>query len=257
MKIALHPDYSGSRLACMTGKIGQFIFVLLVGFLLQGVADAKLSEKLLAQMDADDFKQRNEAYKELEQWAHANLKISPEQLYQAWKTVKQPEVRSRCYELMKDSLILRKFGKGRGFIGIHMQETIIREEGKEARVGVMVTSVQAGTAGEKAGLQMNDIILGVDKMDFAEIGIRPNQLQQGFRMTSRVVTRFGEYIQSKQPGDEITLYLKRGNKRIDLKVILMKRPPEADMDALGRRLFDREKEKRDYFNKWLDEMRRK
>lgn len=214
---------------------------------------ARPSAALLGKLNSDDFQVRIKAHAELRDWAQKNIASSPEQLHKEWMVSRQPEVRSRCFELMKEVVIQRQFGKGRGFIGIQMQETIVRGAvDKRPRKGVQITMVMADTPGEKAGLKMNDIILGVDKLDLGKAGARP--AEGAFRMDFGTVTRFSEYIQSKQPDETITLHILRNAEKIDVKIKLMKRPASADIDTLGRRLFDREDEKKQYFRAWLKSM---
>lgn len=218
---------------------------------------AEPSGAVLDRMDSEKFEVRDKAYGELRAWAQANLKESPEQLHKAWKSSRRPEVKSRCYALMKEMAILRKFGKGRGFVGIRMQETTVKNPGgKGFLAGVQITLVMPNTPGEKAGLKLNDVILGVDKIDFGKAKA-PNIQQQGglgFQMRTGVVTRFGDYIQSKQPDETITLHLLRGAKKMDVEVTLMKRPESADVDAFGRNLFDRAGEQDAFFKTWLRQM---
>ena len=217
---------------------------------------AEPSQELLGKMNSDKFEVRDQAYKDLKKWAIENIKTSPEQLHKAWKESEQPEVKSRCYELMKGLVIQRRFGKGRGFIGIRMQETIVKDPGqKELLSGVHVTLVMPDTPGERAGLKMNDVIVGVDKLDFgvAKHVHRP-QAGAGFnlRIDSGTVNRFGDYIQSKQPDDTVTLRILRGAKKLEVKVKLMKRPESADVGVLGG--VDRHAEKETFFKTWLKSM---
>ena len=72
---------------------------------------AEPSAALLDQLNSDQFDERNKAYVELMKWAQGNLESSPEQLHKIWRESKQPEVRSRCYEMMKSVAIQRRFGK--------------------------------------------------------------------------------------------------------------------------------------------------
>ncbi|MFK7910726.1 MAG: PDZ domain-containing protein [Akkermansiaceae bacterium] len=213
---------------------------------------------LLDKMNADDFEIRNKAYLAVREWAQKNLESSPEKLHRVWRSSKQPEVRTRCFELMKEMAIQRKFGKGRGFIGIRMQETRVQDPGgKDLLAGVQVSQVMPETPGEKAGLKMNDIILGVDKFDFGKAQAQPQQRGFGFQLNTGVLTRFGDYIQSKQPDETITLHILRQGNKMDIKVKLMKRPASADIDAFGGRQVDRAQQQKAYFDEWLKSMTRK
>lgn len=220
------------------------------------LVSAEPPKNLLNGLDSEEFQERNKAYDELRKWAEKNLKSSPEQLYSVWQSSREPEVRSRLHELMKDTVVQRRFGKGKGFIGIHMQENVIRDENGKARVVVQISSVRAGSAGEKSGLKMNDLIFGVDKMDFSEVEIQPDQ--GAFRIDFGVVTRFGNYIKSKQPGETITLDLLRGKERMKVKVKLMRRPADADVGLLEHQRRENELlEREQHFRRWMQKMAKK
>ena len=218
-------------------------------------ASAETPKNLLDQMNSDQFEARNSAYVKLRKWSQENIKTAPEQLYKAWKSSPYPEVRSRCHELMKETVIQRKFGKGRGFVGIRMEEFVVQDKDrKEPRAGVRITLVMPKTPAEKSGLKINDVVLGVDKLDFGKATV---QRQGALRMEFGTVTRFSDYIQSKQPDETITLHILRNGKKMEIKVTLMKRPASADVDAFGRRVFDQRKEKQEFFDLWMKSMRSK
>ncbi len=246
----------------MTGKwyVRRWALLVLVSVTCTSL-DAEPTNALLDKMNSDEFDVRSKAYAELKVWAKKNIESSPEQLHKAWKASKQPEVKSRCYELMKDVAIQRRFGKGKGFIGIRMQEIAVADPGnkepgnQEKLAGVQITLVMPDTPGEKAGLKMNDIILGVDALNFGKSKIPPANARFGFQQIDfGTVTRFGDYIKSKQPDDTVTLHIMRGVKKMDVKVTLMKRPASADVGVFGRGTIDPQDEKDRFFETWLRSM---
>jgi serine protease Do len=102
-----------------------------------------------------------------------------------------------------------RFGKvRRGYIGVSIQTvdaTMAKASGLSKPMGVFVGQVNAGSAGEAAGVKERDIILSVDGKEVNT----SNQLQT--------------IIASKNPGESVTLKIFRGGKTIEKKVILKPR----------------------------------
>lgn len=230
-----------------------------------GTADvmaAGVPDEAVKKLSSDQFEVRASAYVELEKWSKKNVKTSPELLRKVWSESKDPEVKTRCYELMKKAVLVRKFGKGKGFVGIMMDPMVIRQqlgkqpkgvkpqqEGKKPKVqvkrGINIAQVLPNTPGQKAGLKAGDVILGIDQLDFNKL---PEENQ-----AVDVRSLFQIYVASKQPDDVITLHLIRGGEKMDKGVTLMKRPSSADLDPFGNsRVADKEREEQEaFFDQWL------
>ena len=229
---------------------------------------AGVPDEAVKNLSSDQFEVRAAAYVELEKWSKKNAKTSPELLRKVWNESKDPEVKTRCYELMKKAVLVRKFGKGKGFVGIMMDPMVIRqrlgqkpqggkapegekkpEGGKPPKVqvkkGINIAQVLPNTPGQKAGLKAGDVILGIDQLDFNKL---PEEKQN-----IDVRSLFQLYVASKQPDDVITLHLIRGGAKMDKEVTLMKRPSSADLDPFGNnRLGGKEREEQEaFFDQWL------
>lgn len=227
--------------------------------LLAQVEPTEVPAGLIEQLGADQFDLRKGAYAELKKWSKEHIEIAPELLHKAWQASNQPEAKSRCYELMKESAVSRKFGRGKGFVGIMMDAMIIggralpnqgdvvpNANPNALQRGIRIAQVLPKTPAQKAGLKAGDVIMGIDKLDFNEL---PEKNQ---RFDARSV--FQDYVKSKQPDDVITLHLLRDGKKIDQEVTLMKRPASADASLFGREE-DMERREADlYFEQWLEGM---
>lgn len=212
-------------------------------------AYAQLPKESLTRMGSDQFSERQKGYDEIKKWSVKNLKNSPETLYAAWKKSEDPEVKTRCYTLMKEVLLQRKFGRGRGFVGVRMDDAVLPgKPGEAAVLGVRIIQVLPDTPGQKAGLIAGDVVIGVDKVDF-------NKAPRA-RAQNGVTEVFSIYIQSKQPDDVITLHIMRAGKKIDIDVKLMLRPAAADNfgDPFGRRRENERNVAEKYFADWLKKM---
>jgi serine protease Do len=110
-----------------------------------------------------------------------------------------------------------KYGKvRRGYIGVVIQTvdaTMAKANGLDKPTGVFVQQVNAGSAGEAAGIKAGDIILTVDGKEVNT----SNQLQT--------------IVASKDPGEAVTLKVLRDGKVIEKKVVLKARDEEEELVA--------------------------
>jgi len=213
-------------------RLAMMAWALVLGGGLSNAA-VEVPKNLLGNLSSDQFDVRDQAYGGLKKWAKENVKISPELLHASWLESQDPEVKTRCYVLMKDAVIQRNFGRGRGFVGIMMDPRA---------QGIRILNVVANTPAQKAGLIVGDVILGVDQLDCTNL---PGEQKRDN------LTPFQEYIKSKQPDDVVVLHLLRGGKKIDQDVTLMKRPASVDQGAFGHPVPDEQAEHDAYFEKWL------
>ncbi len=108
----------------------------------------------------------------------------------------------------------------RGYIGVSIQTVdavTAKAQGLDRARGVIVQSVNAGSAGEEAGLKPLDIIFTVD-------GQEVNTSQQ-----------LQTVIASKDPGQTVTLKVFRDKKTIEKKVTLKLREEERSVAATDNR----------------------
>ena len=236
------------RCDSLTGMKMRMMCVLACWLMCFGAGVAVQAEGLpdgvVEKLSSDKFEERSGAYAQLKKWSKSNLKTSPEQLHKVWAASKDPEVKTRCYALMKDAVIHRKFGRGKGFVGIMMDPVFIGakpQQGK-ASIGINIVQVLPNTPAKKADLKPGDLILGIDALDFNNLP----EVQQKLD----VRTLFQEYVKSKHPDDVITLHLLRGGKKLDKAVTLMKRPASADR-MFGQQPTNKKSESEAFFENWL------
>ena len=220
----------------------------------------ELPPALVEQLSSDDFEVREKAYAGLHKWSEENIKASPELLYKAWQGNDDPEAQSRCYNLMRIMVTQRKFGKGKGFLGIQMKGVFLPAmPGKPAGLqAVRVENILDDTPAQKVGLRMGDLIVRVDELDLqqanpANLGAeaKPGRLRLGLGLEMHSVSRFSDYIKSKQPGEKVVLHCLRGNQRLEIEVCLMKLAAENDPNH-GQV----EAEAEMFFRQWLEEMKK-
>ena len=104
----------------------------------------------------------------------------------------------------------------RGYLGVMIQTvdaTIAKAKGLERTQGVVIQTVQEGSAAGAAGVKEGDIILSVDGRDVNAA----NELQG--------------IIARKHPGDAVTLTLYRDGKKLEKKVTLRERDAKEELAA--------------------------
>jgi serine protease Do len=118
-----------------------------------------------------------------------NFHVPVESFHANWDTFRDEELIS--YDLMKDG----------GFFGVACEET---------ETGLIVCEVISGTAAEKAGLKINDILL--------EVNDEPLDSREEFIII----------ISSLKPGDEAKILYKRKGAQLSVKANLGVRPSLAE-----------------------------
>lgn len=237
------------------GACSKHILAFAGLFLLVASASAQIVPKeALGKMGSEKFKVREQGYADLKKWASNNTKKSPEALYKTWVNENDPEVKTRCFSVMKEMVILREFGRGPGFVGVRMEDVLLPgpKADEPGIKGVRIVLVLANTPAERAGLSVGDVVLTIDKVDLNVIAV-------GGRLNSPSDI-FVDHIKSKHPGDVITMSILRGGQKLDVNVTLMLRP---DDEEIGQEPFwgrqapvSRKKQGELFFSGWLKKMSR-
>jgi len=156
-----------------------------------------------------------------------------------YAATKDPEIRERLRVVMLTLVDQHLFRRPRAFLGIAMGMGL-RFVGEGLQVPtvsqIQVMNLIPDTAAVKAGLQIGDLIVGVDGKALAK------------EATSQA---FSEYIRTKAPGEKIQLSLIRGEAKLEMEVEL-----GGLTEAQQAELFT--PERRDaFFKDWLGEQLQK
>jgi len=112
---------------------------------------------------------------------------------------------------------LMKYGEvRRGYLGVYIQEVtsaVAKGVGLDKPKGVLITSLVAGRAAEKAGLVEGDVILSVDGLEVNQ----PNELQ----------AKVGTY----NPGEEVEIVIWREGKMITKDVVLQSADGKTELTS--------------------------
>jgi len=211
----------------------------------------------LGALGSEEYKERVQAQQDLTTWAQEEPRQAEERLLHEYDSAKDPEVRLRLLETLKEVVISEhQRTDGQGYVGIQMNETIVAlPGGNEQRGGVLISVVQPDTPAMKAGLQKNDVVLALNDLKWpAGIG--------GARES------FAAEIRRLKPGDKVTLEVLRGAEVKKIELILGARPMGLDQvepllllpgglaDDPAENLKLLEKRAKDaYFDRWLADKR--
>lgn len=111
----------------------------------------------------------------------------------------------------------RAYERGRLGIVVKNLDNVMRESYKVPEGGILVDSVVAGQAGDKAGLQAEDVILSVDNTKITD------------------VDQFIALIQRTTPGTKVTLTLMRDGKEVKVPVTVGTATPTTTANVVNER----------------------
>lgn len=224
-------------------EINSYHWLLLVslGFSLPSPA-FELSQKVLFDLCSPEFRVREAAEAETLRWSREKPEAAMCELLRLSRSESDPEVRERCLNVLKELVRDQYLKDGEGFIGISMLNEIMNVPGDPTpRQVIRVSQIVKGTAAEKSGLQLNDLIAGLDGKCWYD---------------DPAAELFSQKIKSKKPGTKVVLEVVRDQKVSKFDLILGKRPINADLLMMGGLRFDgaaAEKEAQEnYFRRWMD-----
>ncbi len=221
-------------------KIGVAVIVPLVLMTLLA-SGGELPIVLVDGLAAEDFKEREDSQSKLLEWAKKEKKSPAPAFHQLSKTSDEPEVRQRCYEILKSLSDQDYLSDGKGFLGITMLAGIVNLPGEEKQRNVVrITNIVKNGPAEKIGLKVGDAITSLDGKVFRN---------------EDVLREFSGAIAAMKPLDEVVIGVKRaGGKVEDLKVILARHPGE-NLNAFPRNLhlLD-ERARENHFEMWLKKL---
>jgi predicted metalloprotease with PDZ domain len=205
----------------------------------------ELPAEPFAGLSAEEFRTRESAQAKLLEWAREQGEPATDALFHQFRESADPEVRERCLGILRNLVNDQYQMDGKGWVGIRMgmEPEIAKVPGDpRARSVIRVTEVMPDSAALAAGLQVNDLIAGLED-DVWHLGLASEA--------------FSEKIQQMKPGTKVKLKILRNGKLMDLDVKLKKRPFYADdrfLRGLPENLEAAEREAKEaYFRDWLEQ----
>lgn len=206
------------------------------------------SEELPAQalegLGSAEFRTRELAEKELLDWGRKKPEQAMPEFLRRSRLSGDPEVRERCLSILRSLVTDEYLKEGEGYIGIAlaMKDEVVNLPGDpkaQARNAIRVVEVREGTPGQRAGIQLNDLIVELE-----------NETWNGVEASSL----FREKIKSMKPNTNAHLRILRNGDLIELKVKLGRRPLMADLFFNGQNIDPDASERAaidSYFRRWL------
>ena len=182
-------------------------------------------DRAIARLDSDTWDEREAAEKELSTELIRNP-VALNYVFLVRKNAADPEVRYRLTNVLRSFYRERVnpvAGK-RGFIGLALSP-IQYGNPPDFPASILITEVEAGMPGQKAGLKMGDMILETDGRNMSTDG-------------------FIAYIAARGPGRVVDMKVRRGNTVMEVKVVLTERPKHLADPLKG-------KSPEDFFREWI------
>ena len=207
------------------------------------VTAGELPEKLVSDLADGEFRIRERAQSELLAQARQRPEGAMDEFFRLSRTSGDPEIRLRCVAILRELLKDQYMKEGQGFVGIGRADKTIDIAGRaDPCHGVLVTSVRSGTPAEKAGILVGDLI----------ISLNGSEWKQGIASET-----FAERIGAMKPGTKVTLVIYRDDKKIDLDLVLVRRPAGLFAEFMPGLTFDPERAEKDsleaYLREWFAE----
>lgn len=205
----------------------------------------ELPSKAFANLGSREFRAREIAQADVLAWSRRQPEIAITELFRLSQKAEDPEVRQRCMNILRDLVMDEYSREGEGFIGIAMKDEIANVPGdaKPHRV-IRVTQVRRDTPARQAGIQLNDLIIGLNGQVWHD---------------EDASLPFRKKIRTMKPNTIVALKILRDGELLDHKVTLARRPVLAEMPFFNGQNFDPEASERAakdaYFRKWLSQRR--
>ena len=216
--LSMQPEWKFSD--CMRSKgsnNSRLIAVVATVAMLVSTRADELPAAMLEGLKAEQFAAREQAQAELLAWTRQRPEASMEELFRQSRTAGDPELRQRCFSVLRELVSDEFLRNGVGYLGIRMNpNTEIVNVPGEAKpwFAIRVLQVEPGTPAQKSGLLVGDLLVGVDDKVWLQ------------EHTSEFVS---STIKSLKAGTRVSIKLFRDGKIVDVPVELARRPAAADL----------------------------
>jgi predicted metalloprotease with PDZ domain len=192
--------------------------------------DVSVVEAEVARLGADSFEEREQAQRQLTEWAEDLPRYMLTLLVEQYRHAEDVEVVVRLREVLRPLAMTYLFNGARGFIGVNMDEHQL-ENGEPA---ILLQAVHQGRPAFQAGLRTGDVIVSVEGQSIPELG---------------GLGGFASAIAHSAPGSLIEVGVRRGRDAFTVRLQPMMWPADVPRS-------DNTTEKREQrFQSWLQELR--
>lgn len=176
---------------------------------------------MVESLKSEKFADRETAEANLLAWSRQQPAEAMEELYRQSRVAPDPEVRERCFDVLRGLVNDDYLRNGVGYLGVMMNpntEPVNVAGENQPRFAIRLIHVEADTPAKKAGLVVGDLLLGVNDTTWRQ------------DHTSKSVS---DAIQGYKAGAAVTIKLFRGGQVVEIPVVLGRRPAAANLMLLG------------------------
>jgi predicted metalloprotease with PDZ domain len=216
---------------------------ILAGFCGFVFADPPLPADLFLGLTSHEYQKREAAEAAILAWSRIKPESAKEELFKLSQSAEDPEARVRCLAVLK-ALVFEEYAReGEGYIGISLMDDTSPVPGDEKlRSVIRVLATMPDTAAANAGIQPNDLIVGLEKEVWHDV--KASEL-------------FMKRIRSLKPNQKVNLKILRAAALTDVTVTLSRRPVMADLNWFQGQAVDFQAAERtameNYFRRWLSD----
>ena len=208
------------------------------------VWSVQLPTQAFEDLGSAEFHRRELAQDELLAWARKQPELAKTEFLKQSRNAVDPEVRERCMSILRSLVTDEYLEEGEGYIGIALalQDEILNIPGdSKPRNAIRVLEVREDTPGQRAGIRLNDLIVGLEGERWSGLDASP---------------LFREKVKTMKPNSNARLTIIRDGELIELNVRLGRRPLMADMFFNGLNVDPAASERaaiESYFRRWLSQ----
>jgi predicted metalloprotease with PDZ domain len=129
----------------------------------------EVPKELVEGLASEKFKRREESQQVVEKWANEKGPAAVSAIYKLYISSDDPEVRNRCYRILRVLSEKDYMNDGKGYLGVQLAEEMIEGEDKP-RFGIRITYIMPGSQAEVAGIKVGDVIVSMDGKKWNEQG---------------------------------------------------------------------------------------
>jgi hypothetical protein len=195
--------------------------------------------KFLNDLRSPEFKIREQAEIDLLKWSRIQLPSSTLKIFKHSQIAEDPEVRERCLNVLRKLVGDEYMTEGDGYIGIALSwkdDVVVIPGENKTQNAIRVNEVMANSPGQQSGIMVNDLIIRLEGEVWHEVD---------------ATAWFLERIKKMKPASVVAVTILRGDKLVDVKVTLSRRPLMADhpqnIDLEASELAAKEA----HFQRWL------
>ena len=213
-------------------------------WLFSSVSRGDLLQQAISKLDSSSFLEREVGQSKLLDWGRLDPDAAKIELFERSRTDKHPEVRARCFAVLRELLMDDYSKEGSGYIGIELSGEMMKvPRDLRLRSVIRVNQVQPSTPASRAGILVGDFIIG---------------LNRGIWYDVDAYVSFLGTIKALKPNTKVFLQILRNGVILEVPVTLMRRPSafsapfflnSAAVDVEGSERAAKEA----YFRQWLHE----